>query len=245
MIDLALLTELLPIALLAGVFGLDVVSFPQVMISRPIVAATVAGAFFGSPMAGLVCGVALECLALESLPVGASRYPEWGSASVVAGAIAARGAPTAVSVAGETAGGLPHAAALIVGVCVGILAAWLAGWTMVKHRQLIASFARPRLPQLANGSRSTVIGLQVFGMTVDLVRGALLGVVVYVPARWLESFVSAHWNIGDDISRAVVVTCVAAVAATAVWKDFHSISLTRRLFLGSLAIGSAIVVLRG
>ncbi len=243
--DLSLLIELLPLALLAGVFGLDVVSFPQAMISRPIVAATVAGAFFGSPLAGLVCGVALECLALESLPVGASRYPEWGSASVVAGAIAARGARTAAPVAGEAMGGLPHASSLVVGVCIGILAAWLAGWTMVKHRQLIASFARPRLPQLASGSRNTVIGLQVFGMTVDLLRGALLGLLVYIPARSVESFVSGRWSVDDDLSRAVLVTCVAAVAATAVWKDFHSISLTRRLFLGSLAIGSAIVVLRG
>src|SRR5690348_10088042 len=83
-----LLMQLAPIALLAGVLGLDVVSFPQAMISRPIVAATLGGAFLGAPVAGLVCGAALECLALESLPVGASRYPEWGSASVVAGAVA-------------------------------------------------------------------------------------------------------------------------------------------------------------
>ena len=30
---------------------------------------------------------ALELIALETLPFGASRYPEWGSASVVGGAI--------------------------------------------------------------------------------------------------------------------------------------------------------------
>ena len=75
------------IALLAGVLGLDVVSFPQAMISRPIVGATLGGLLFGAPFAGMVCGAALECLALEALPVGASRYPEWGSASVVAGAV--------------------------------------------------------------------------------------------------------------------------------------------------------------
>ncbi|WP_396215715.1 PTS sugar transporter subunit IIC, partial [Gemmatimonas sp.] len=86
------LVSVIPIALLAGVVGLDVVSFPQAMISRPIVGATLGGAFLGAPEAGLVCGTALECLALESLPVGASRYPEWGSASVVAGAVSAVGA---------------------------------------------------------------------------------------------------------------------------------------------------------
>lgn len=234
--DVGLLMDLLPLALLAGVFGLDVVSFPQAMISRPIVAATVGGAFFGSPMAGLVCGVALECLALESLPVGASRYPEWGSGSVVAGVIAAHGAGP---------DGLPIAGPLVVSVLVGIASAWLGGWTMVRHRQLIASFARPRLGQLAAGNRNTVIGLQVFGMTADLVRGAMVGVLVYLPSRLLVEFSLANWSVRDDISRGVVVTCVASVAATAIWKDFHSISLTRRLFLASLAVGSLIVVLRG
>jgi len=33
------LAQALPIALLGAVFGLDVVSFPQAMISRPLVAA--------------------------------------------------------------------------------------------------------------------------------------------------------------------------------------------------------------
>ena len=36
---------------------------------------------------GLLLGAALELIALETLPFGASRYPEWGSASVVGGAI--------------------------------------------------------------------------------------------------------------------------------------------------------------
>ena len=134
--------DVLPLSMLAGVIGLDVVSFPQAMVSRPIVAATLGGAFVGAPVAGLVCGAALECLALEALPVGASRYPEWGSASVVAGAVAATGA---------TAGALPLAGAFAVAVAIGIATAWLGGTTMVRHRQLIARFARPRLEQLAAG----------------------------------------------------------------------------------------------
>ena len=36
---------------------------------------------------GLVMGVALEFFALASLPFGATRYPEWGSASVVGAAL--------------------------------------------------------------------------------------------------------------------------------------------------------------
>lgn len=228
------LPVLLPLALLAGVLGLDVVSFPQAMISRPIVASTLAGAFLGAPVAGLVCGAALECLALESLPVGASRYPEWGSASVVAGAVAAHG------VHGQS---LPHPGAFAVAVAAGIATAWFGGLSMVKHRELIAAFARPRLPQLAAGNRNTVVGLQVFGMTADLARGALVGVAAYVPASLLAGWVDARWTVREDITRAVVVAAVAAVAAAAVWKDFHAISGTRRLFLVSLAAGTLLAVL--
>jgi mannose/fructose/N-acetylgalactosamine-specific phosphotransferase system component IIC len=231
----ALLMDLVPLALLAGVMGLDVVSFPQAMISRPIVAATIAGAFFGAPVAGLVCGAALECLALEALPVGASRYPEWGSASVVAGAVAAHG------VAGLS---LPRPAPFTVAVAVGIAVAWIGGWTMVQHRKLIASFARPRLDRLAEGHRSTVVGLQVFGMTADFARAALVGLIAYLPARWFAIWCDAHWSVPENVTRAIVVTGVAAVAATAVWKDFHAISGTRRLFLLSLAVGTALVVIR-
>jgi PTS system mannose-specific IIC component len=229
-----LLPQLLPLGLLAGVLGLDVVSFAQVMISRPIVGATIAGAFMGAPVAGLICGAALECLALESLPVGASRYPEWGSASAVAGAVAARG------VSGEM---LPHPAAFAVAVAAGITTAWIGGISMVRHRQLIASFARPRLGLLAEGTRNTVVGLQIFGMTVDLLRGAVIAVLAYVPASVVAAWAAPRWSVRDDITRAVVVTVVAAVAAAAVWKDFHAISGTRRLFLASLAIGTALVVI--
>jgi PTS system mannose-specific IIC component len=87
--------ELLPLSLLGGILGLDVVCFPQMMISRPLVGAAVAGAFVGDTITGLIVGVILELIALATLPFGASRYPEWGSAAVVGGAIAANGAPAA------------------------------------------------------------------------------------------------------------------------------------------------------
>ena len=64
------LLDVLPLALLGAVLGLDVVSFPQAMVSRPLVAATVAGAFVGQPGSGLIAGVVLELIALETLPPG-------------------------------------------------------------------------------------------------------------------------------------------------------------------------------
>jgi hypothetical protein len=236
--------DLFPLALVAGVVGLDVVSFPQAMISRPIVAATIGGAFAGSPLAGLLCGAALECLALEALPVGASRYPEWGTSSVVAGAVAAGGAASGIGGEGAALRS-PDAGTLAVAVLVGIACAWVGGWTMVKHRQLIARFARPRLDQLAAGQRNTIVGLQVFGLTADLARGTVLGGGAYLLASPIAQAVSAAFTLRDDIARALIVTGVAAVAAAAVWKDFHAISGTRRLFLVSLAFGTILVIARG
>lgn len=232
----ARLADAVPLAMLAGLIGLDVVSFPQAMLSRPIVGATLGGALAGAPEVGLVCGAALECLALESLPVGASRYPEWGSASVVAGALATVGATHGAR--------LPAVGSFAVAILVGVVAAWIGGWSMVQHRRMIARVARPRLGQLAAGSRSTVIGLQVFGMTADLARGALLGGLLYLVGHPLTTVVNARWSAPEGISRAIVVTCVAAVAAAAAWKDFHAISGTRRLFAVSLAVGTLAVVLR-
>lgn len=235
-----MITELLlllaPFALLGAVLGLDVVGFPQVMISRPIVGATLTGALAGAPAAGLLVGVALECLALETLPFGASRYPEWGSASVVGALIGTRGAAGAA---------LPEPAAWVIGVMAAIATAWLGGWTMVWHRQLIARFARPRLPLLAAGSMRTVVQLQLFGIGSDLGRAATLTLVGAVLSWPVATWAIGAWRLDALETRAVLITGCAAVAASALWKVFHGYSVTRRLFVAGLAVGTVLVVMRG
>lgn len=234
------LVDLVPLSLLGGLLGLDVVSFPQAMLSRPIVASTLGGAFAGDAVAGLVCGAALECLAIESLPVGASRYPEWGSASTVAGVLAAQGGAHAAVANAAVA----NAGSLVIAVVMGILTAWIGGWTMVRHRKLIATWARPRLEQLARGNYRTVVSLQLFGMTADLMRGTVLTFVALALTLSFTAWADSRWTVDAAITKAVVVTSVAAVAAAAIWKDFHSIAGTRRLFLAALAIGTVGVIMR-
>ena len=239
------LVDLVPLSLLGGLLGLDVVSFPQAMLSRPIVASTLGGAFAGDAVAGLVCGAALECLAIESLPVGASRYPEWGSASTVAGVLAAQGgAHAAVANAAVANAAVANAGSLVIAVVMGILTAWIGGWTMVRHRKLIATWARPRLEQLAQGNYRTVVSLQLFGMTADLMRGTALTFVALALTLSFTAWADSRWTVDAAITKAVVVTSVAAVAAAAIWKDFHSIAGTRRLFLAALAIGTVGVMMR-
>src|SRR5438105_2334045 len=68
--------------------GVDLVSLPQMMIARPLVAGTVAGAILGDIPTGLKLGVVFELLQYDILPVGAVRYPEYGPATVAAVATA-------------------------------------------------------------------------------------------------------------------------------------------------------------
>jgi PTS system mannose-specific IIC component len=72
---------------------------------------------------------------------------------------------------------------------------------------------------------------------------ALARLAADLPAALLAGWSQAHWTVSAPITRAVVVAMVASVAATAVWKDFHAITGTRRLFLASLAVGTLMVVL--
>jgi PTS system mannose-specific IIC component len=216
--------DVLPIALLGGVLGLDVVSFPQAMISRPLVAATVGGAFIGNAPLGLLLGAALELIALETLPFGASRYPEWGSASVVGGAIFA-------SHPEQPAG------AMTLAVLATLTTTWIGGWSMVKLRQLNAVWAGRRRPALEAGARGTVISLQLMGMTADLVRGAVLTGIAYAMLAPLATACIEIWSIEARLSRAIVVSAAASVAGAAAWKIFHSTAGARWFFVGGLAVG--------
>ncbi len=226
-----ILVDLLPIILLGAFLGMDVVSFPQAMISRPIVAATAAGAFIGNAPAGLIMGAILELLALEMLPFGASRYPEWGSASVVGGTLYAEswGSP---------------AGALTASLLAALLTAMVSGWSMVKLRRLNALRSATVREELDRGSASAIAGLQLFGLTADLVRGALVTMVAMLVFSPIVPAIVGRWSVDARLSRAIVVGVVAAVAAGAIWKIFHSVSGARLLFIAGLAIGAVLVVLR-
>jgi PTS system mannose-specific IIC component len=224
-----IILDLLPIALLGGVLGMDVVTFPQAMISRPIVAATLAGAFIGNASAGLMMGAVLELLALEMLPFGAARYPEWGSASVVGGVLYA-------SQAGDPAGALPAS------LFAALVTALISGKSMVWLRRTIATIASRERAALQSGSRRAVIGLQLTGLTADLIRGFCVTLGAMLVFHPLIRAIAATWSTDARYSRAVVVAIVAAVSAGAVWKVFHSVPRARFLFVAGLAVGAAVLV---
>jgi PTS system mannose-specific IIC component len=225
------LVSLIPLALLGGVLGLDVVSFPQAMISRPLVAATLAGALIGQSAGGLLLGAALELIALETLPFGASRYPEWGSASVVGGAIFA-------SHPSHPAG------AMTLATLAALATTWIGGWTMVKLRELNAVWARQRRDALEAGARGSVVSLQLQGMTADFLRGAALTALAYTLLAPLAAACIALWSVDARISRCVIVGLAASVAGGAAWKLFHSTVGARWFFVGGLGLGLFLLFVR-
>ena len=225
------MTELLALALLGGVLGLDVVCFPQMMVSRPLVAATLAGAFAGDPALGMFVGVALELIALATLPFGASRYPEWGSAAVVGGAIA-----------GALNTGRPGA--LSIGVLAALATAWVGGWTLVQLRVWVAWLARRRRPALDAGSRGAVISLQLAGLTGDAVRAAALTAGAYALLFPVAQATLGVWSLSESLSRGFIVSIAAAVAGAAAWTIFHSARGARWYFAGGLIVGLLILVVR-
>ena len=219
---------ILPFAMLGALMGLDVVSFPQAMISRPLVSATLGGALAGRPLAGLLAGATLELFAIETLPFGASRYPEWGSASVVAGALIA--IPTAVT-----------AGSLTLAVMSGLATAGIGGASMVALRKLNAQWARRRRDALEAGSRETVVGLQLAGMTADLVRGGLITAAALFALQPIVRAAIAIWSIDARISRAIVVGVASAVAGGAMWKLFRATENARWYLIAGFVVGLLII----
>ena len=223
------ITMILVFALLGAFLGLDVVSFPQAMLSRPIVASTLAGTLGGSAGDGLLAGVFLEMMALETLPVGASRYPEWGTASVVGGALYVTRTGDATS-------------ALLFAMLGAMITAWVGGWSMHALRRLNGRWTKRALPALEAGDASVVTWLQMRGIVADLGRSfvlTLLALLVLVPLTTI-AIAKGH---GDSATiRAVLVAVAASIAGSAAWKLSHGSKHGPWFFIGGLAIGCAMLL---
>lgn len=223
------LLELLPIVLLGVVCGIDVVTFPQGMISRPIVAATAAGALGGHAGDGLLIGAVLELIALETLPFGASRYPEWGTASVVGGALFVDQAP------------MPGALPLCV--FAALCAAMVSGTSMVAIRRLNGRWAGRLHDEVERGSRRAVMRLQIGGMMADVLRAAIVTLVLILVLRPIVSAAAEVWGAPATMSTALVVGIATAVAGGIIWNALPAGS--QRVRAGLIAAGVIAAVMVG
>jgi len=218
---------------LGAVVGLDFVSFPQAMLSRPIVAATLAGAICGNTAAGLLAGVLLECFALETMPFGASRYPEWGPASVAAGAVAA--------VPGADADLL--ARTLPFAVLAGLAGAMIGGQTLVWLRQFNLSVAARYRDALAAGDASAVLSVQWTGLVIDFGRaGAVTALFLLALIPLGDALLFGVNAVDSAVSLTLVGVLAVGVGGAAVWKVVHSAKGYAWYLAAGVAVGSAAAV---
>jgi PTS system mannose-specific IIC component len=155
----------------------------------------VAGVILNDPMSGLRIGVTLELFALDVLPVGASRYPDYGAATVAAVAAGA----------GES-----WTAALGPSVLLGLLLAHLGGWTIVLHRRVTAWALARAEHQLDRGEPGVASRVHLVGLTSDLVRSAALAALGLAAAALLDH--APRLDVGTERALAIVVVAGGFVA---------------------------------
>ncbi len=195
---------ILPIELLIALVvwgtlvGVDLVSLPQMMIARPLVAGTVAGAILGDIPTGLKLGVVFELLQYDILPVGAVRYPEYGPATVAAVATA-HSSPSGVLGLG-------------LGALVGLVTGLLGGLTISVLRRVNSRVVHAAVAQLESGDPRALIRVHVGGLLRDALRAALVTAVGLVLA-WLARPLLAGALSPRDALVLAVATVAAALAA--------------------------------
>ena len=222
--------ELLLGLLVWGTFvGLDLVSVPQMMIARPLVAGPIAGAMLGDVWTGLSLGVLFELFQYEVMPVGAVRYPEYGPATVVA-----------VSAAHAAAGTL----GLGLGALVGLISGMAGGMSLHAVRRLNARAVRRATPALEAGDAHVLVRLHTAAILRDAVRAAL------VTALGLGLALLARTYLAGTISvRGVLLLDVAAVGGAVAAGTAGTLRLVGRgpdlrWFVAGVVSGAAVAWLR-
>lgn len=181
-----------------GLLGMDSVSWPQIMVSRPIISATLGGWLLGDPVAGMLVGAILEMYALRHPPFGAARYPDTGPAGLVAGAAYA-------GAGGEATG------ALLISVAIGWGLGWLGTVTVQVRRRVNERIMSPAAvlaadPGLLEQRHRVAIWL-------DALRGAVLVAAFLVPGVLAATLVADTGP--SELGRYAVAALVVGLAASA------------------------------
>src|SRR2546422_594730 len=204
---------ILPIELLIALVvwgtlvGVDLVSLPQMMIARPLVAGTIAGAILGDIPTGLKLGVVFELLQYDILPVGAVRYPEYGPATVAA-----------VATAHAAPGG--GVLGLGLGALVGLVTGLLGGLTINLLRRVNSRIVHAAAARLESGDPRALVRVHVGGLLRDGLRAALVTIVGLVLAWLARPLLAGALAVPSGrpallLAAAIVAAALAAGAAGA------------------------------
>jgi PTS system mannose-specific IIC component len=193
----------LPIVWLLGwgtLAGLDLVSVLQGLLARPLVIGPIAGAVLGDVDAGLKIGAVLELFALDVVPVGASRYPDFGAATV-----------------GAVVYGAGTSWPLTLGASVGIglaLAIGL-GTTIPAVRRLNARAIGGYADRIAAGDPVAVRAAHLTCLGHDIVRSLVVATIALVAGAALARL-RPGLQLGRQLTMAAMIGATWAVAHGAV-----------------------------
>jgi PTS system mannose-specific IIC component len=159
------------VSLLGVLCALDRTAFLQMMFSRPLVAATFAGALAGNWEIGLLLGVTMELYYLSEIPVGTIIPTDDTLLALAAGGTAAalRGLPQNVEPA-------PGTLALVVLLTVLPWAAFtrkVDSWVRDRNAQLIDEVETSLLAGQNTGSRPAPLDFHLHGLFNFYVAGVL------------------------------------------------------------------------
>jgi mannose/fructose/N-acetylgalactosamine-specific phosphotransferase system component IIC len=215
-----------PLLLWGTLVGLDLVSVPQAMISRPMVAGAIAGALAGDLEAGFRIGVLFELFALDVLPVGAVRYPDYGPATVGAVALAV---------------GTPWELGLGISTAFGLILAVLGGWSLQVVRRWNARAIQRRAAALAAGESSAIRWLQYGGILRDALRGFTLTLAALVLASTISESIRLDRQTAVAFTLVAIGSSLAAAFSGAVRVAGRGARL--KWLLAGLGVGIVIAVL--
>jgi mannose PTS system EIIC component len=216
---------------LGAMVALDATSFGQLMLSRPLVAGTLAGGIVGMPLEGAIVGALMEVLSLGILPVGAARYPETGTAAVAA-----------VGTLGLS-GALPLPGTILLVLMYGLAWQRIFGLTVVAGRYLNERLVHAGEIGLAGRIDRMIERRHVASMAADLVRGAVVTGAALLLGVPLLRLALPHW-VASHAAAALAVSIAAAAALAGNARLFGNSRRALLLMLTGVVCGSLIMVLR-
>jgi PTS system mannose-specific IIC component len=86
------------------------------------------------------------------------------------------------------------------------------------------------------------MGLQLRGLTADLLRGALLTLIALLVWTPVSDYVLAQWTVGRAASHSVLAALAAGVAGGAIWRQSHGAAGSKWYLLAGAVLGIFLVV---
>lgn len=216
---------------LGGVVAIDATSLGQLMLSRPLVAASLAGAIVGLPLEGALLGALLEALSLSVLPVGAARYPETGTAAVAT--VGTLGLSDAAVIA----------PALLLVVVYGVGWQWLAGVSVRAGRHLNEKLLAMRAQPGTTLDRA-VEHRHVGTLLLELIRGIVVTAAALLIGVPLLRALLPVWSApAASAALAVAIAVCAVLGGTA--PLFCDTRRRQAALLLGVVCGCALLLARG